>query len=57
MLVYYGKTVGWIKMKFGMEVGGPRPRPRCVRWGPSSSKKGTAPNFRSMSVVAKRLMD
>jgi len=31
-------------------------RPHCVRWGPSSSKKGhSPPNFRPMSVVAKRL--
>ena len=32
------------------------PRRHCVRWGPSSppKKTGTAPNFRSMSIVAKR---
>jgi len=28
-----GQTAGWIKMP-------PRPRPRCDRWGPSSSQKG-----------------
>jgi len=52
-LVYCGKTVGWIKMKLGMQVGldpghivldrGPAPRPQ----------RGTAPNFRPISVVAK----
>ena len=38
--------------------GRPRPRRHCVRLGPSPPKKtklGTAPNFRSMSIVAKRL--
>jgi len=36
--------------------GRPRSRPHCARWGPSSPpKRGTAPNFRPMSVVAKRL--
>ena len=36
--------------------GRPRPRRHCVRWGPSSHRKrGTAPNFRPMFVVAKRL--
>jgi len=97
-LVYCGQTVGWIKMKLGMEaglglshivldgdsarhqkrgtppifrlrllwpnswmdqdatwyVGRPRPRPQCVKWGPST-QKSTAPNSRLMSVVAKRL--
>jgi len=34
-----------------------RPRRHCVRWRPSSpiQKGGTAPNFRIMSIVAKRL--
>jgi len=36
--------------------GRPRPTRHCVRWGPSSPPlKGTAPNFRPMSIVAKRL--
>ena len=37
--------------------GGPRSRRRCVRWGPNlPQKRGTAaPNFRTMSIVAKRL--
>jgi len=54
--VYYGRTAGWIKMKLAMKVG-LIPGPRCVRCGPSSpsAKRGTAPNFRPMSVVAKRL--
>jgi len=54
--VYCGQTAGWIKMALGMEVGldpghimlggDPAPPPR---------KRGTHPNFRSMSIVAKRL--
>jgi len=50
-----GQTVGWIKM-LGMNVflsaghivldGDPAPTP---------SKRGTAPNFRAISIVAKRL--
>jgi len=36
--------------------GTPRSRRLCLRWGPSSpSYKGHRPNFRPMSVVAKRL--
>jgi len=36
--------------------GRPWSRPRCVAWRPSSPQKGgTAPNFRPMSVVTKRL--
>ena len=89
---------GWKDQDGTWYVGWPRPRPHCVRWGPSSPKKGhspppqfvahvcgqttgwikmplgmevglgpghivldgikppgTAPNFRPMSVVAKRL--
>jgi len=41
-LVYCGQTVPWIKVKLGME---PQPRPHCVRWGPSSPKRGRAPQF------------
>jgi len=50
--VYCGQTVGWFKMKLGVEVGldpghivlnvDPDPPPQ----------KGTAPNFRPMSIVA-----
>ena len=37
--------------------GRPRPRRRCVRWGPSSLplQRDTALNFQPMSIVAKRL--
>jgi len=55
MLMYCGRTVGWIKMKLGTEIGlGPG---HIVLDGVpgSSSPKGTAPDFRPMSVVAKRL--
>jgi len=101
-LVYCGQTVGWIKMKLGVQVGlghghivldgdpapfpkkgrrplisgpcllwpngwmdqdvtwhggGPRSRPHCGRWRPSypAKKGGRAPNFRPISIVAKRL--
>jgi len=52
-----GQIAGWIKMPLGMEIGlGPGD---CVSWGPSSSspKRGQSPlpNFRLMSIVAKRL--
>ena len=48
-LVYCGQTVRWHGCRL-------RPRPHCVRWGPSSPpQKGHSPNFRPMSVVAKRL--
>ena len=64
--VYCGQTAGWIKMPLGTDYGGKaRPRRRCVRWGRSSPekghsaaappKRGTAPSFRFMSIVAKRL--
>jgi len=46
---------GWMDKDATWFAGRPRPTPRCVRWGPSSSKKGTAPHFRPMYVVAKRL--
>jgi len=37
--------------------GRPQPRRLCVRWGPSSPppKRGTAPNFRHLTIVAKCL--
>jgi len=52
-----GQTARSIKMPLGMEVGlGPD---HSVRWGPSSPspKRGQSPlpNFRPMSIVAKRL--
>jgi len=40
-LVYCGQTVGWIKIKLGMEVGLGPGLIVSVRWGPSSpSPKG-----------------
>jgi len=40
--VYCGQTVGWIKIT--SRGGRPRPRPHCVRWGPSfPSPKGAQP--------------
>jgi len=52
-----GQTVAWIKMKHDMQdASRPLSTPHCVRWGPSSPpKRDTAPNFRSTSVVTKRL--
>jgi len=43
-LVYWGQTVGWIKM------------PHCARWWPSSPTEGAQqppPTFRPISIVAK----
>jgi len=57
--VYYDQTARWVKLPLGREVG--MPRRHCVRWGPSSplppppKNGGTASNFWSMSIVAKRL--
>ena len=47
---------GWMDQYATWYEGMSRSRPHCVRWGPSSPspKKGTAPNFRPMSIVAKR---
>jgi len=44
-------------MEVGLHGGRPRPWPHCVRWGPSPSPiwAQLSPNFRPMSVVAKRL--
>jgi len=47
---------GWMDQDETWHGGRPRPWPHCVRCGPSSpSPKGHSPNFRPMSVVAKRL--
>jgi len=56
-LVYCGQTVGWIKMKFGMQVclG---PGHIGLDGGPSSlppTRQSPLPNFRPISVVAKWL--
>ena len=54
-LVYCGQTVGWIKMKLGAEVD-LCPGHIVLDRDPAPPQRGTAaPNFRSMSVVAKRL--
>jgi len=45
----------WMDQDETLHGGRPRPRPHCVRWGPSSPKRGTSPNFWPMSVVAKQL--
>jgi len=47
---------GWMDQAATWYEGRLRPRPDCVTWRPSSNpspKKGTAPNFRPMSIVAK----
>jgi len=57
-LVYCDQTVGWIKMKLGKQVGlGPGDIVLDGNPAPSPPKGGggTVPNFRPMSVVAKRL--
>jgi len=51
-LVYRGQTVGWIKMKPGMEVG--LSSSHIVLDGDPAHppQRGTTPNFQPMSVVA-----
>ena len=52
-LVYCGQTAGWIKMKLGTEVG---LGPAMLDGNPAPLPKGAhPPNFRPMSVMAKRL--
>jgi len=59
MLVHSGQTVGWIKMKLGMQVGlVPRhivldgqPAPTCPL--PQRGTASSPPNFRPISLVAK----
>jgi len=54
-LVYCGQTVGWIKMKLGMEVE-LGPGNIVLDGDPAPPKKGHRTNhFRPMSIVAKRL--
>jgi len=57
--VYCGQTAGRMKTPLGTELDcygtRPRPRPHCVRRGPSSPRKGHSsppPSFRPMSIVA-----
>jgi len=53
--VYCGQTAGWIKMPLGTE-GGLGAGDIVLDGDPASPQKGTqSPNFRPMSVVAKRL--
>jgi len=55
-LVYCGQTVGWIKMKLGMEVGlGPGDIVFDGDPDPLPPKGHRLFNFQPMSVVAKRL--
>ena len=53
-LAYCDPTVRWIKMKLGIEVAS-APATLCYMGTSSPSKRGTAPNFRLMSDVAKQL--
>jgi len=50
----YGRTAGWIKMPLGREVG-LSPGHIVLDGDPAPPQKGTAPNFRFMPAVAKRL--
>jgi len=48
---------GWMDQDGTVYEGRPQPWPHSVTWGPSSitpPKRGTAPNFRPMSIVVKR---
>ena len=45
---------GWRDQDATWYGGRRRPRLNYVTWGPSSPKRCTAPNFRPMSIVAKR---
>ena len=55
-LVYCGQTVGYIKMKLGMDVGLGPDHIVLDRGLASPQKGGHSPNFRPiMSIVAKRL--
>jgi len=54
--VYCGQTAAWIKMPLGTEVNlGPGDVILDGVAVPPRSKRGTAPSFRFMSIVAKRL--
>jgi len=53
-LVYCGQTVGWIKMKLGIQVGlGPGHTVLDGDPAPSPKVARPLPNFRPISVVAK----
>jgi len=51
---YCGQRAGCIKMPLGMEVG-LGPGHTVLDRDPAPPKRGTVPNFRPMSIVAKRL--
>jgi len=55
--LYLLRPNGWIDQDATLYGGRPWPRRLCVGWGPHfpSPKGGRPPNFRPMSVVAKRL--
>jgi len=54
MLVYCGQTVGWIKMKLGVQVGlGPGHTVLDGDRATPPPKGQSRPNFRIISVVAK----
>jgi len=56
-LVYCGQTVGWIKMKLGVQVG-LGPDHIVLDEDPGSlPQRGTAPNFRPISVVPNGWID
>jgi len=50
MLVYCSQTVGWIKMPLGRELG-LGPGDIVLDGDPAPKKRGTAANFRPMSIV------
>jgi len=52
--VYCGQTAGWIKMPLGTEVN-VGPVDIVLDGVPDPPKRGTAPSFRFMSIVAKQL--
>ena len=54
--IYCGQTAGWIKMPLGTQVNvGPDDVVLDGVAAPPLSKRGTAPSFRFMSIVAKWL--
>jgi len=52
--VYCGQTAGWIKMSLGMEVG-LGPGDFVLDGDRAPTKRDTAPSFRPVSIVIKRL--
>jgi len=54
--VYCGQTAGWIKVPFGTEVN-PGPGDVVLDGVVAPTKRGTAPSFRFMSIVAKGWID